>query len=82
LTIDTLWKICVAIFLAGGAFAGYKRMKRDVNGLGRRTRQDKEIEDFRYLTNFVADVVYQDDQEKRRELGKMFLEAWDHEGRR
>jgi hypothetical protein len=75
MTIDTVWKIAVVIFLACGVYFGHKQLKRDVNGLGLRTRADAERANFRFLTTVVATLVYENDTDKRRELGKMFLEA-------
>jgi len=82
LTIDTVWKIAVAIFAFGGFVFSVRQLKRDLNGLGARTRRDAERNDFRFLTTVVATLVYEDDLDKRRELGKMFLEAGHPEGRR
>jgi hypothetical protein len=81
-TLDTVWKIAVAIFLAGGLYFGHKQLKRDVNGLGLRTRGDRERANFMFLTTVVQTLVYTESKEERLEKGKMFLEAGFPEGRR
>jgi hypothetical protein len=75
LTLDTVWKIAVVIFLACRLYFSHKQQRRDLNGLGLRTRADADRANFRFLTDVVATLVYENDQERRRELGKMFLEA-------
>jgi len=75
MSLDLLWKIAIAIYLAGVLVANVRRGKLDLNGLGARVRREKEIADFRFLTDVVARLVYEDDHERRRQLGKMFLDA-------
>jgi hypothetical protein len=82
MTIDTAWKIAVAIFAFGGFVVSMRRMKGDLNGLGLRTRRDADRNNVRFLTIVIATLVYEEDLDKRRELGKMFLESGYSEGRR
>lgn len=82
MSIDTLWKICVGIFSAGILVAGIRQLRKDLNGVSARGREEAKRADFRFLTKVVSTLVFEKDQDTREKLGKMFLEAGNPDLRR
>jgi hypothetical protein len=79
-TIDTAWKIAVAIFMAGVCFAGMRQIRKDQTGIANRGRSEAERNEFRFITVMVNQLIHTQDQEQREKVGQRFLNAW--QGRR
>jgi hypothetical protein len=73
-SLDTLWKIAVAIFGAGALFAGIRQLRKDLNGVGARQRAEAERAHYRFMTILVVLLTYTDNKEDRIQIGKRFLE--------
>ena len=82
MSLDLIWKVAVAIFAAGGFVFAVRQQRKDLNGAMARVRRESEIANFRFLTQVVAGLTYENDEAKREKLGKMYLEAGHPEGRR
>ena len=82
MSLDLIWKVAVAIFAAGGFVFAVRQQRKDLNGAMARVRRESEIANFRFLTQVIATLVYTEEPEKRKALGKMYLEAGHPEGRR
>ncbi len=69
------FEILQLAFFAGALYAVVKRMQKDLNGLGMRVREDRESEDFRFLTTAITTLATTKDPSDRKWLAEKFLAA-------
>jgi len=69
------WILEVA-FLAGGLYVAFKRMQKDLNGLGNGMRADKRVEEFRTITMMMTTLVMTEDKNERQWLVDKFLNSF------
>lgn len=70
-----IWLLQVA-FLAGGLYVAFKRMQKDLNGLGKGIRADRTAEEFRALTMAMTTLVMTKDKQDRQWLVDKYLNGW------
>lgn len=63
------------LFAAGGAWFLAKQMRKDLNGLGQRVVADRTVDDFRFWTDSVTQLVMTETKEDRKWLAERILEA-------
>jgi hypothetical protein len=63
-------------FFAGMLYAGLKRMQKDLNGLGARSRESQIAIEFRSLTIALTTIVMTEDLKERQWLAEKFLDGW------
>ena len=73
-TLKMAIMIGTIIFSAGGVYYAFKQSRRDLNGLGRKVRDNEQKTDERYLVTVVAALVICK-PEDRKFLAEKFLEA-------
>ena len=70
-----LIRIGELFFAVGSAWFFVKQMRKDLNGLGARVREDRAAEDFRFWTTAILAVALTDRAEDRKWLAERILEA-------
>jgi len=65
-----------AIFGAGGAMALLRGVRKDLNGQGKRMRDEHTAAEFRALTVAVTTLALEEDRQIRQWLAEKFLDGW------
>jgi len=65
-----------AIFGAGGAMALLRGVRKDLNGQGKRMRDEHTAAEFRALTVALTTLALEEDIQTRRWLVEKFLDGW------
>jgi hypothetical protein len=63
------------LLFAVGAWFLAKQLRKDLNGLGQRVVADRSVDDFRFWTNSVMQIVMTETKEDRKWLAERILEA-------
>lgn len=72
---ELLYRLLEGAFVAGGVLAVFRRVVRDLNGLGKRVREDRLVDDNRYLVTVAATLAVTEDAGDRKWLAEKFMEA-------
>ena len=65
-----------AIFGAGGAMALLRGVRKDLNGLGKRVREDSVTMEFRTITSMLTTLALMESKEMRIWLVDKYLNSW------
>lgn len=63
-------------FLAGGLLVVVRALRKDLNGLGKRVREDHTAMEFRALTVALTEIAREKDENTRKWLAEKFLDGW------
>lgn len=69
------YKLLEFAFIAGGILSVFRRVVKDLNGLGRRVREDRLVDDVRYFTIACSAIALEKDEANRRWLAERFISA-------
>ena len=75
LTQGTIFRILEVAALAGAGWATVKQLRRDLNGLGRKVRDQRAIDEQRFLASSLIVMVNSDDKADRRWIAERILES-------
>ncbi len=63
-------------FGAGGAMALLRGVRKDLNGQGKRMRDEHTAAEFRSLTVALTTLALEEDEQTRKWLCEKFLDGW------
>jgi hypothetical protein len=71
---ETIYRVLSIVFFAGVAWMMLKYLRKDVNGIGRKVREQKELEDRRFfaLAMILMTAVKEED---RRLFARWLMDA-------
>lgn len=65
------------LFFAGVGYAIFRRVVKDLNGLGQSVRRDRDVTDHRFVTQAMTTIALEENSENRKWLADKFIEASD-----
>ena len=75
LTQGTIFRILEVAALAGMGWATVKQIRRDLNGLGRKFRDERTIAEQRFLASSLIVMVNSEEKADRRWIAERILES-------
>lgn len=68
-----LFKFAELLFGAGIVYATFRRVVKDLNGLGRRVREDREDQEHKFLTDAMTKIALEKNLQERKWLVDKYL---------
>lgn len=65
------------LFFAGVGYAVFRRVVKDLNGLGQSVRRDRDVNDYRFVTEAMTAIALEENSENRKWLAEKFIAASD-----